>query len=98
MGPFLGRRIQSNRLESLVAVHGKLVRWKDNLPWFLQLTKITRPRPTSSADLLLLLQLQAISLQLAYDNLQIALHRWVLYDKEGPSQKERPVEHQLSID
>ena len=96
MGPFLGRRIQSNRLESLAAVHGKLVHWRDNLPWFLQLSKINRPQSTSSADLLSLLQLQALSLQLSYDNLQIALHRWVLYEKNGRSQKERPAEHQLS--
>ncbi|KAJ8112241.1 hypothetical protein OPT61_g5351 [Boeremia exigua] len=97
MGPFLGRRIQTNRLESLATVHRKLAHWWDNLPWFLQLSKITAPCSTSNVNLLSLLRLQALSLQLAFDNLQIALHRWVLYDKRDRSQKKRPAEHQLSF-
>lgn len=72
MGPFLGRRLQANRLESVKSIHSQLTSWRNELPKSLRLERykdegtLQTPSP---------LQMQALALQLAYDNIQIILHR-----------------------
>jgi hypothetical protein len=71
MGPFLSRRLQGNRLKSLHAIHTQLVSWKSELPAKLRLEtyKVHSNRESR------ILAMQALALQLTYDNLQIILHR-----------------------
>ena len=97
MGPFLGRRIQTSRLETVAAVHRKLTHWRDSLPTYLRHSHINRPLPTSRITMLQKLRLQALALQLAYDNLQIVLHRWVICDKASVSSKVNQAHSQLSL-
>ncbi|KZF26900.1 hypothetical protein L228DRAFT_243443 [Xylona heveae TC161] len=72
MGPFLGRRLQTNRLESVKGIHAQLTSWQNQLPENLRLEnykdKDTLQAPSQ-------LQMQALALQLTYDNIQIILHR-----------------------
>ncbi|KAK9435745.1 hypothetical protein VB005_10548 [Metarhizium brunneum] len=70
MGPFLGRRLQTKRLENVTSIHGQLIQWREKLPDRLRIESYA----TASRQISLL-QMQALSLQLTYDNLQIILHR-----------------------
>lgn len=70
MGPFLGRRLQTKRLENVTSIHGQLIQWREKLPDRLRIESYA----TASREISLL-QMQALSLQLTYDNLQIILHR-----------------------
>ena len=71
MGPFLSRRVQNNQLESLNAIHAQLSCWKSQLPGKLRL-ETYKDNPNSESRIL---EMQALALQLTYDNLQIILHR-----------------------
>ncbi|KNG83316.1 hypothetical protein ANOM_007577 [Aspergillus nomiae NRRL 13137] len=71
MGPFLSRRVQNNQLESLNAIHAQLSSWKSQLPDKLRL-ETYKDNPNSESRIL---EMQALALQLTYDNLQIILHR-----------------------
>ncbi|KAF4201533.1 hypothetical protein CNMCM8927_001428 [Aspergillus lentulus] len=71
VGPLLSRRLQANRVESLTAVHAQLSSWKNELPDKLRLeTYKDDPKGESR-----IIEMQALVLQLTYDNLQIILHR-----------------------
>lgn len=72
MGPFLGRRQQTNRLESVQSIHAQLMLWQRQLPENLRLERY-KDKTTLQAPSLF--QMQALALQLTYDNIQIILHR-----------------------
>ncbi|OAA81762.1 Transcription factor [Akanthomyces lecanii RCEF 1005] len=74
MGQFLGRRRQVNRKATVQSIHEELAQWRNHLPNQLRIEsyqdiqagqEISRP------------QMQAIALQLTFDNLLIVLHRSV---------------------
>ncbi|KAI2895353.1 transcriptional regulator family: Fungal Specific TF [Aspergillus niger] len=71
VGPLLSRRLQANRLESLTAIHTQLSSWKNELPDKLRL-ETYKDDPKSESRIP---EMQALVLQLTYDNLQIILHR-----------------------
>ncbi|GKZ81461.1 hypothetical protein AnigIFM56816_005982 [Aspergillus niger] len=71
VGPLLSRRLQANRLESLTAIHTQLSSWKKELPDKLRL-ETYKDDPKSESRIP---EMQALVLQLTYDNLQIILHR-----------------------
>ncbi|KAL2837563.1 hypothetical protein BJY01DRAFT_42004 [Aspergillus pseudoustus] len=71
MGPFLSRRLQNNQLETLNVIHTQLDSWKSELPDKLRLETYKDDNSNESR----ILQMQALALQLTYDNLQIILHR-----------------------
>jgi hypothetical protein len=71
IGPFLSQKLQGNQLESLNAIHTQLSSWKSELPDKLQL-ETYKDNPNSESRIL---KMQALALQLTYDNLQIILHR-----------------------
>lgn len=70
MGLFLGRRRQQNRVETVYTIHQQLLQWRKDLPKSLQLETYDQ-----GSEHISLLQMQALNLQLTYDNLQIILHR-----------------------
>ncbi|KAE8323834.1 fungal-specific transcription factor domain-containing protein [Aspergillus sergii] len=80
MGPFLGRRLQSNRLDTVRAIHGQLVAWGRELPDSLRLETYGESGSSGDAPLI---QLAALALQLTYDNLRIILHRSVAFGDIG---------------
>ncbi|KAE8342684.1 hypothetical protein BDV24DRAFT_173678 [Aspergillus arachidicola] len=80
MGPFLGRRLQSNRLDTVRAIHGQLVAWERELPDSLRLETYGESGSSGDAPLI---QLAALALQLTYDNLRIILHRSVAFGDIG---------------
>ncbi|GMG33006.1 unnamed protein product [Aspergillus oryzae] len=80
MGPFLGRRLQSNRVDTVRAIHGQLVAWERELPDSLRLEKYGESGSSGDAPLI---QLAALALQLTYDNLRIILHRSVAFGDIG---------------
>ncbi|RDH17527.1 hypothetical protein M747DRAFT_100849 [Aspergillus niger ATCC 13496] len=71
VGPLLSRRLQASRLESLTAIHTQLSSWKNELPDKLRL-ETYKDDPKSESRIP---EMQALVLQLTYDNLQIILHR-----------------------
>lgn len=82
MGPFLGRRSQTDRLETVNNLHSQLLLWKSRLPDSLRLQTYKDNVPSDKPPLC---QLQALALQLTYDNLQIILHRSVAFGDNCPS-------------
>lgn len=79
MGPFLGIRLQRNRLETVKTLHDQLVTWEKQVPDSLRLASYesdVAPEPWDPP----LLQLGALALQLSYNNLQIILHRSVAFE------------------
>ncbi|KAF3361311.1 NAD-dependent deacetylase hst4 [Verticillium dahliae VDG1] len=78
MGAFLGRRGQSKSLNTVQSIHTKMLQWRHELPKELQLASYAAQDEQSS-----LLQLQALNLQLTYDNLQIILHRTAAFENDG---------------
>ncbi|KAK9365084.1 fungal-specific transcription factor domain-containing protein [Lipomyces kononenkoae] len=76
VGPFLGRRLQTNRLESVNRIHSQLSSWQSQLPERLRLETYKGEEVSESPPLL---QMQALMLQLTYDNIQIILHRSVAF-------------------
>ncbi|KAE8361971.1 fungal-specific transcription factor domain-containing protein [Aspergillus caelatus] len=76
MGPFLGRRLQTNRMDTVKAIHDQLVKWERELPNSLRLETY---KEDSSSGHPPLIQLAALALQLTYDNLRIILHRSVAF-------------------
>lgn len=77
MGPFLGRRLQGNRLETAKTLHEQLVAWEKQVPDSLRLTTYESDDTPRHPPLL---HLGALALQLSYDNLQIILHRSVAFE------------------
>jgi hypothetical protein len=71
IGPFLSQKLQGNQLDSLNAIHTRLSSWKSELPDKLRL-ETYKDNPNSESRIL---KMQALALQLTYDNLQIILHR-----------------------
>lgn len=80
MGPFLGRKRQTNQLRRLLDVRHELTNWYSSVPDLLKCSSDTREfnnRP-------MVIQMQAISLQLAYDNLQMVLFRQAVFPINAP--------------
>lgn len=78
MGPFLSRKKQINRLGRLQDVHRALQTWYAAVPGILKCDtggSEFQARP-------ILMQMQAIALQLAYDNLQMVLFRHAVFPKD----------------
>ncbi|KAE8140538.1 fungal-specific transcription factor domain-containing protein [Aspergillus pseudotamarii] len=76
MGPFLGRRLQTNRMDTVKAIHDQLVTWERELPNSLRLETYKKDSSSGHPPLI---QLAALALQLTYDNLRIILHRSVAF-------------------
>lgn len=76
MGPFLGRRLQTRRLETIKNIHNQLVSWESQVPVGLLLKAYKDGGPLEQLPLL---QMQGLALQLTYDNIQIILHRSVAF-------------------
>lgn len=80
MGPFLGRRIQTNRLETVKSIHDQAVSWERQLPDSLRLETY---EDDDTLEQQRLLAMQTLALQLTYDNLLIILHRSVAFGDGG---------------
>lgn len=81
LGLFLGRRRQQKQAETVYTIHQKLLQWRKDLPESLQLRSYDQ-----NSEHICILQMQALNLQLTYDNLQVILHRTAACqynDKEG---------------
>ncbi|KAK3179829.1 hypothetical protein K4F52_008746 [Lecanicillium sp. MT-2017a] len=76
MAEFIGRRSRPTQTASVRTIHEELAQWKDGLPAQLRIESYDDPAPGEEPSLY---QLQALALQLAYDNLQIVLHRTVAF-------------------
>ncbi|OGM48681.1 hypothetical protein ABOM_001969 [Aspergillus bombycis] len=81
MGPFLGRRLQTNQLDTVKVIHDRLVTWERELPDNLRLETYKEDDHSGHPPLI---QLAALALQLTYDNLRIILHRSVAFGDIGP--------------
>ncbi|KIW25661.1 uncharacterized protein PV07_08822 [Cladophialophora immunda] len=77
MGPFLGRKRQTNQLRGLLQVRRELTDWLASVPDRL---KCSGDGPGFNGQPLQV-QWQAIALQLAYDNLQMVLFRQAVFPK-----------------
>lgn len=80
MGLFLGRRRQRKQAETIYTIHQQLLQWRKDLPESIRLENYDQ-----DSEHISLLQMQALNLQLTYDNLQIILHRTAAFqynDKE----------------
>lgn len=92
IGPFLGRRRESSNARSLSEVHQNLLQWHESVPIALRCEVedfVFENRPET-------IQLQALALQLAYDNLQIVLHRQAVFATKASEMTD--VEKQRSVD
>ncbi|KAM3565281.1 hypothetical protein ARSEF4850_001463 [Beauveria asiatica] len=76
MGQFLGRRRQMDQKSTVQSIHEELTHWRNQLPSQL---RIESYRDMPPGQELPIPQMQAIALQLMYDNLQIVLHRTVAF-------------------
>ncbi|EGX91348.1 C6 transcription factor, putative [Cordyceps militaris CM01] len=76
VGQFLGRRKQRNPTVTVQSIHEALTDWRSQLPRQLRIESYTDASPGQD---LAIPQMQAIALQLTYDNLQIVLHRTVAF-------------------
>ncbi|EHK21825.1 uncharacterized protein TRIVIDRAFT_191907 [Trichoderma virens Gv29-8] len=70
LGPFLGRRRQQNRVKTVHTIHQQLLQWRRELPESLRLENYDQ-----DSEHISLLQMQALNLQITYNNLQIIFHR-----------------------
>ncbi|KAJ6788038.1 hypothetical protein PWT90_09790 [Aphanocladium album] len=78
MGQFLGRRRQISRTSTVQSIDGELSQWKSHLPSQLCIESYEDIQPNQEPSTS---QMQAIALQLTYDNLQIILHRTVAFSQ-----------------
>ncbi|KAJ3482461.1 hypothetical protein NLG97_g7566 [Lecanicillium saksenae] len=76
MGQFLGRRRQMNRTSTVQSIDSELSLWKEQLPSQLHIESYQDVQSNQEPSIP---QMQAIALQLTYDNLQIILHRTVAF-------------------
>jgi hypothetical protein len=82
MGPFLGRRRQTNQLERPSEIHAKLKAWHDQVPPELRYDQFSAAAGNQQP---VLIRMQAVALQLAYANLQIVLHRRAIHPQRDSS-------------
>lgn len=75
MGSFLGRRRQTSQNRTLMDVHRELAAWHTTVPDALKYNSHSHELDARP----LLLQMQTLSLQLAYDNLQMVLFRQAVF-------------------
>ncbi|EEY19045.1 conserved hypothetical protein [Verticillium alfalfae VaMs.102] len=87
MGAFLGRRGRSKSLNTVQSIHTKMLQWRNELPQELRLASYAAQDEQPS-----LTQLQALNLQLTYDNLQIILHRTAAFENDGQMNELRMTE------
>jgi hypothetical protein len=64
MGPFLGRRLQTSRLESVKGIHLQLMSWQRQLPEDLRLESYKDKGAMQGPSLL---EMQALALRWTYD-------------------------------
>lgn len=76
MGQFLGRRRQVNRTATVQSIHEELTQWRHQLPSQLRIESYQDSLAGQEGSIP---QMQAIALQLTYDNLHIILHRTVAF-------------------
>lgn len=76
MGQFIGRRRHNNRTATVQTIHEELTQWKRKLPNQLRIESYGDTLPGQEPSIP---HMQAISLQLEYDNLHIILHRTVAF-------------------
>lgn len=81
VGTFLGRRKESHQSGPVDKIHQRLRAWFSGLPDGLKVDFYM-----SNASPLSLVEMQALALQLAYDNIQVVLHRQAVF---GVQQTER---------
>lgn len=74
IGPFLGRRREWKTSASLPNVHTQLCAWFANLP-----SELVVAQRDSIETRMELEEMQALALQMAYDNIQIVLHRQAVF-------------------
>ena len=79
MGPFLGRKKQTTQLQRLLEVHHGLTDWYAGVPGLLKCSGDSPEFDTRP----ILTQMQAIALQLAYDNLRMVLFRQAVFPKDS---------------
>lgn len=80
MGAFLGRKRRPNAFESIDSIHQKMLAWHRDLPVILTLEgQESLNDGDGNGDEVTPTQIQALSLQLTYDNLQIILHRTAVF-------------------
>ncbi|KAF9775220.1 hypothetical protein IL306_006694 [Fusarium sp. DS 682] len=79
MGAFLGRKRQRNTFESIETIHQRMLQWHRELPAILTLSGQGMSTDTSVVKPT---EVQALSLQLTYDNLQIILHRTAVFNND----------------
>lgn len=80
MGPFLGRRLQTRRPETVKSIHNQLISWESQMPDSLRLETY---KDDDTSEQPSLLRMQALALQLTYDNAQIILHRSIAFADGG---------------
>ncbi|KAK5057819.1 hypothetical protein LTR84_011820 [Exophiala bonariae] len=79
MGSFLGRRRQTAQGRTVMDVHGELTEWYKSVPSALKYDGRTH----AFSDRPILLQMQTLCLQLAYDNLQMVLFRQAVFPMDA---------------
>ncbi|KAK5045422.1 hypothetical protein LTR84_009286 [Exophiala bonariae] len=72
-------------------IHEQLVAWHANLPPELRLSKSARRHELPKSAIEMTFDFQALALQLAYDNIQILLHRPMLSGNARPSRTDTAV-------
>jgi hypothetical protein len=92
MGPFLGRKRQPDQLQGLPEIHARLKAWYQTITGPLRWDLDDQPDETQAR----VTQMQAIALHLAYDNLQIVLHRQAIFPKDPKPQTHTNRELSLS--
>lgn len=86
MGAFLGRRRQTSQGRTVMDVHRELTAWYNSVPSALKYDD----RSHAFGERPVLLQMQTLCLQLAYDNLQMVLFRQAVFPmdaQEGAPQR-----------
>ncbi|TQV98545.1 C6 transcription factor [Cordyceps javanica] len=93
MGQFLGRR-RHNQRATVQSIHTELAQWKTQLPARLRIESYEDAPPGQEPPIL---QMQAIALQLTYDNLQIVLHRAISFGQGSKMQTTTTPEARFSM-
>ncbi|KPI34413.1 uncharacterized protein AB675_3872 [Cyphellophora attinorum] len=82
---FNDRRSVREVVNRIQAINAQLLEWQDSVPPELDLKNVSRHSLTHSRQYrsLRVFQVQALALQLAYDNIQLVLHRTLLFHIKG---------------
>lgn len=77
VGQFLSRKKLPGRSRSVKAIHDELTLWREHLPSELRMESYADASADGEPSIL---QMQALALQLTYDNIQIMLHRTAAFE------------------